>query len=79
MPQSPFGTPKQVDAWMGLVILTSNLGNALAIAGSLKQVVWNFSPILYFFRELETKGCFVSKAWFKKINWIIPANTIFLN
>ena len=64
MPQSPFGPKKQVDAWMGLVILTRSIGNAIAIAGSLKQVVCNFSPIIYFFRELETKGCFVSKAWF---------------
>ena len=66
MPQPPFGTQKQADAWMGLVILTSNIGNAITIAGWLKQVVYNFSPILYCFRELEANGCFVSKAWFKK-------------
>ena len=47
MPQSPFGPKKQVDAWMGLVILTRSIGNAIAIAGSLKQVEC-ISKSLYF-------------------------------
>ena len=66
MPQSPFGTPKQVDAWMGLVILTRNIGNAIAIAGSLSKSSVILVQFYIFLESLRLKDVLFQKLDLKK-------------